>query len=374
MKKNITRLVCAILSAAFTFSAIPIVSVSAAEEEQTVKTDSQGRIVDSQRNIFDFIKANMPEEPELRFKGETLDEYKAWQTTTKAKLKSVMGISALQKTEAQPKLISETLCDGYTRCKYEINTVENLNMTYYVLKPVHPNGKAVIAIHGHGSDGKEGLAGTETEAYKKNVEEKYNYSYALDMVAKNYTVYIPDLLGAGERTLGIYKDTTAECNDINNALTSLGYSLQGMILFENMVLVDYMTTQNYTEIDCIGFSGGGQSALWLAAMDSDIDKTVVSGFLHSYKDTIIYNNRCGCNFIPNMWKYVDMGDIVALTADKEIYFETGDSDSLNGERGLDGVYEQIEIANKCFNLFGTEVQLNVCEGSHQWYGSWDDKF
>ena len=49
-----------------------------------------------------------------------------------------------------------------------------------------------------------------------------------------------DLLGAGERMLGIYKNNTAECNDINNALISLGYSLQGMILFENMRLTDYI--------------------------------------------------------------------------------------------------------------------------------------
>ena len=75
-----------------------------------------------------------------------------------------------------------------------------------------------------------------------------------------------------------------------------------------------------------------------------------------------------------MWKYVDMGDILALDANKEIYIETGDKDGLNGERGLEGVYEQVKIANKCFSLFNKEVQLNVCNGSHQWYGSWMDKF
>ena len=46
-----------------------------------------------------------------------------------------------------------------------------------------------------------------------------------------------------------------------------------------------------------------------------------------------------------MWKYVDMGDILALDANKEIYIETGDKDGLNGERGLEGVYEQVGIAN-----------------------------
>ena len=95
------------------------------------------------------------------------------------------------------------------------------------------NGKAVIAIHGHGSDGKEGLVGNESDSYKESVK-KYSYTYAMELLEKGYSVYVPNILGAGERILGIYKDNTAECNDINNALMSLGYSLQGIILFENM--------------------------------------------------------------------------------------------------------------------------------------------
>ncbi|MGN1318976.1 MAG: hypothetical protein ACI4VF_08145, partial [Lachnospirales bacterium] len=158
------------------------------------------------------------------------------------------------------------------------------------------------------------------------------------------------------------------------ALTSLGFSLQGIILFENMRLSEYIKTQDYSETVCVGFSGGGQSALWLSVMSDNVDKTIVSGFMHGYSDTLIYNNRCGCNFVPDMWKYVDMGDILALDANKEIYIETGDKDSLNGDRGLTGVNEQIAIANKCFKLFNKKVQLKVNEGKHQWYGSWMDKF
>ena len=44
-------------------------------------------------------------------------------------------------------------------------------MPYYVLVPKqNANGKAAIAIHGHGSDGKEGLVGNEKEDLKASVE------------------------------------------------------------------------------------------------------------------------------------------------------------------------------------------------------------
>ena len=375
MKKNINRILATVLPLAVLFSTVTANATTIQVTKSSAETTTtQTKEINNQYNIFDFLKGNIPETPELRFQGTTIEQYNQWATKTKAKLKEIMGIDKLEPSKMEPTLLETKVMDSYTRYKYEIRTTENLVMPYYVLVPKqNTNGKAAIAIHGHGSDGKEGLVGNEKEDLKSSVE-KYHYTYAMELLNKGYTVYVPDLLGAGERTLGIYKNNTAECNDINNALISLGYSLQGMILFENMRLTDYISTLGYDEIDCIGFSGGGEAALWLSVMDDNINKTVVSGFLHSFKDTLIYNNRCGCNFVPNMWKYVDMGDILALNANKEIYIETGDKDNLNGERGLEGVYEQVNIANKCFNLFKKEVQLNVCNGSHRWYGSWMDKF
>ena len=245
-------------------------------------------------------------------------------------------------------------------------------MPFYVLEPENKNGSAAIAIHGHGSDGKEGLVGNEAESYKSSIE-KFNYTYAYELADKGYTVFVPDLLGSGERNLGIYKDKTAECNDLNNALISLGMSLQGVMLFENMRLVEYIYQSGYNEIVCCGFSGGGHSALWLSVMEDKISKAIVSGFFHSFKDTLIYQNRCGCNFIPYQWKYVDMGDILALAAPKEIYIEVGNEDKLNGTRGIEGVFEQIEIANKCYGLFNKKIDINICNGVHKWYGSHMDK-
>lgn len=319
-------------------------------------------------NGFEFIKNSLPKEPELRFKGENTNEFNIWKKMTKEKLKELMGLNLMK---AVPLNFRELNCEskeGYILRKCLIDTMKNLTMPFYILEPENKNGKAAIAIHGHGSDGKEGLVGKEAESYKSSIE-KFNYKYAYELADKGYTVFIPDLLGSGERTLGIYKDKTSECNDINNALISLGMSLQGVVLFENMCLVEYISQSDYEEIVCCGFSGGGHSALWLSVMEDKIKKAIVSGFFHSFKDTLIYNNRCGCNFIPNQWRYVDMGDILALAAPKEIYIETGKDDNLNGVRGIEGVYEQLEIANRCYMLFNEKVDIKICNGAHKWYGS-----
>lgn len=319
-------------------------------------------------NGFEFIKNSLPTEPELRFKGDNINEFNKWKEIAKNKIKEAMGINLMNGAPLNFRVVSRENKDSYILSECLIDTMNNLTMPFYILEPENKNGKAAIAIHGHGSDGKEGLVGKEAESYKSSIE-RFSYTYAYELADIGYTVYIPDLLGAGERLIGIYNDNKAECNDINNALISLGMSLQGVMLFENMCLVEYIYQRGYEEIVCCGFSGGGHSALWLAVMEDKISKAVVSGFFHSFKDTLIYQNRCGCNFIPNQWRFVDMGDILAMAAPKEIYIEAGNEDKLNGIRGIEGVFEQIEIANKCYRLFNKEVEINICDGAHKWYGS-----
>ncbi len=330
--------------------------------------------MNSEYSGLDFIKSNMADEPLLRFKGECAEDFEKWSVESKNKIKEIMGFDRLKAVEMKPELLTEKDCGHYIIKKYRINTLDRLAMPFYELTPCSGrNNKAAVAIHGHGSDGKEGLVGNEAEDCKKSVE-RFNYSYAFQLLDKGYTVYVPDLLGAGERTLGIYSDNRAECSDINNALVSMGLCMQGIILFENIRLVDFICSKGFDDIICCGFSGGGHSALWLAVMCDKIKMAVVSGFLHSFKDTLLYQNRCGCNFIPRQWEYVDMGDILAMAAPKEIYIETGCDDKLNGDRGVEGVYEQLEIANRAYGVFGKRVDVNVCKGAHKWYGSWMDRF
>ncbi len=305
------------------------------------------------------------------FNGKSVEDHKQWIGAAREKLKGLMGMHLMEKSKLMPKTEEIADCGYYLREKIVISTQDSLKMPFYMLTPkVRPNNKAIIAIHGHGSDGKEGLVGLEKPEYKEKVK-RFNYLYAVYLVQKGYTVFVPDLIGAGERSLGIYRTTQAECNDINNACMSLGISLQGLIVFDLLRLVDYIC--DYTELDegigACGFSGGGQSALFLAALDERIGYAIVSGFFHSYKDVLLYTNRCGCNFIPNLWKYFDMCDFASMVCPRPLFIETGIRDKLNGSRGIKGVEHQLSIAQQTYTLYGKQIEVSMQEGDHTWYGS-----
>ncbi len=327
--------------------------------------------MNSEYNSFSFIKNSLDNCVQHRFNGKTISDFEFWKNNMRIKLSKILGLDKMKPDIKNNEFIFKKDYKNYTLEKYVLNTLRNLKMPYYKLTPKNGCNKAVIAIHGHGSDGKEGLAGFEGESFKSNIV-KFNYSYGYDFLNKGYTVYIPDLPGAGERMLGIYGDKRAECSDINNALISMGMCLQGIILSEMKILLD-LISEKYEYIGCCGFSGGANCGIWLSAMDDRLSFCVISGFFHSFKDTLLYTNRCGCNFVPKLWEVADMGDLLAVAAPLDIYIETGKYDKLNGVRGIDGVLEQLEIANTAYAVFNKKLTINICDGEHKWFGSILDK-
>lgn len=315
---------------------------------------------------FDFVKKYINKNgAKYKFKGSSVKDFQKWRKAVIPRLKKDLGFDNFSKVKLCSRNIDKKEFKNYILEKISISTMNNLDMPFYVMTPKKGNGIPVIALHGHSCGGKEGMIPSEEN------EESPLYSYAVDLMEKGYTVYIPDLLGAGERELGIYKyKEKSDCNELNFALISLGMSLQGVIVFELMRLVDYIEKKSSVDkVGVVGFSGGAYSALWLGIIDERIKYVVSSGYFHSFKDTLLFTNRCGCNFVPRLWNRVDMSDMASLLAPRPFYVEIGADDSLNGERGLIGVEEQIEKAQAVYSLYNKKIGYCVCKGGHKWHGS-----
>ena len=327
----------------------------------------------------------------LGFFGNSKEELELWQKNTKKELIKLLGIDKMKGCELNPKVIESVKLDGYKRDKVVIETQKKIFMPFFVLTPDDAENNKhknipVIAVHGHASDGKNGLVGIVNERTKEKIEG-YNYTYALDLVKKGYTVFCPDLCGSGERReLNNRNDINvlqSSCNDVNNAAISLGISLLGLMVFDLMRLIDYIEFLGFEKnVACCGFSGGGLCTLWLSALDERINCAMVSGYFHGLRDTVLDNNLCGCNFVPNMWNYIDVCDLGSLIAPRKLLIESGKDDKLNGKRKLDNVFEQISITKKSYDLYkSNNIVHKIFDGGHKWYGSayeflddWSDRF
>ncbi len=318
----------------------------------------------------------------MGFRAETVPEYARWKLELRNKLRQMTGLDTMETCELKPQRLESIQMDGYRRDKLLIQTEPDVWMPFYVLIP---DGRApesrtpcVIATHGHASAGKWSVGGrSDIPAVERQIRT-FNYTYGIEFVRQGYLVFCPDARAFGERREWTMQGEEEEqflnssCTQLNHMALGLGQSVTGMWTWDLMRLADYIKTRDDCgDIACTGLSGGGLQALWLAAMDDRIQCAVVSGYFYGYKDSLLRrSSNCGCNYVPGLWKTVDMGDLGALIAPRALLIESGLFDPLNGERGIDNVTEQYEITRQAYLLLGAEQQLqhHTFPGEHRWNG------
>lgn len=307
------------------------------------------------------------------FQKDGRTHFSEWKERTRTDLKNLSGISRTETCPLEPQKLEETDCGTYRREKWVIQTEPGVWMPFYALFPKLTKGeklRPILAAHPHGSVGKEGVAGTWRSG-------RPGEAYGEDLVQAGFAVFCPDARGSGERRelpdQDPGKENAASCTLLNNAAISLGRSLTGMWIWDLMRLADFVETLpqvDASRLGCCGFSGGGLQTLWLSALDDRVKAAYVSGYFHSYRGALMRTNLCGCNFVPGLWEYTDVGDIGALIAPRPLLIESGREDPLNGEDGIEDAIRQVKITREAYDLLGASEKLKhlIFEGGHQWYG------
>jgi dienelactone hydrolase len=313
-----------------------------------------------------------------------LAEYAAWKAAAREKLRELAGIDRMEACAPEPEEgEAETLEDGVTRRRVAIWTEPGVRMPMYVLKPAGQKGPApcLLAPHGHCAGAKLAVAGRSDIPAVREQIRRFNCDYGLQLARAGFVVFAPDARSAGERrewtgqsdAEGAFLNST--CGQLSQMAMGLGYTVAGMWAWDLMRLIDYIETRadcDSAKLACAGLSGGGMQTLWLAALDDRVRAAVVSGYFYGARDALLkLSNNCSCNYVPNLWRYVDMGDIGALVAPRPLLIESGTDDPLNGESGMANVRSQVAIAREAYRLFGAEGSLRhfVFEGAHRWDGT-----
>lgn len=316
------------------------------------------------------------------FRAETEAECLVWQAALREKLYHVLGCDTMRHAPAKARILETVACDGYTRIKMLIHTEPDVQMPFYLLQPdgctEGTRRRAVIACHGHCGGGKDAVAGIRDVQPVIDAIAEYNYNYGEQLARLGYMVFCPDARGFGERREkalqgdAAWQITGSSCSTLNSMALSLGQSVTGMWLWDLMRLVDYILSREDV-VDSpavVGLSGGGLQALWLAAMDTRMRCAVVSGYFYGYRESLLSEECCSCNYVPNLWRMVDIGDVGALIAPRPLVIETGTEDSLNGASGLGNVLPQVDTVRRAMALFGATNHLyhDIFQGGHRFHG------
>lgn len=317
------------------------------------------------------------------FKGTTLGDFETWQVATRARLFDLLGLSIMDRVPIEVRELDRVqIAGGIVRTHATLQVERDVWMPFYLLEPPAPRldargcKRCYICPHGHQGAGAASVAGVTGVPAVDDAVRKFNYDYGLRLARMGYVTVCPDARGWGYR-----RDWKGQGDDENSYLRGtclnqarmaepLGLTVAGLNAWDNMRMIDYLEARGDIAMDdlgCFGFSGGGYMTLYLAALDPRVRKAFVSGYLYGVDDSLLHlNGNCSCNYVPGLWRLLDMGDIASLVAPRPLLVQSCEGDHLNGARGLANVDEQLDIVRGAYELVGHAEDLSheVCPGGH----------
>ncbi len=106
---------------------------------------------------------------------------------------------------------------------------------------------------------------------------------------------------------------------VARSLFSAGITWPGLVLAEDRVALDYLTSRadiDPERIGCGGLSGGGQRTNYLAGTDSRVRCSVTAGFMTTWADFALNTayTHTWMIYIPGLPRFMDYPDILAMRA------------------------------------------------------------
>ncbi len=316
------------------------------------------------------------EEPLLRYKGDV--PFNRWQNEARKKLFELLGLDLIKKAPYDLSVISEKNYGNYTDTYFTFQSESGYYVPCHILKPSNKTGKLplLICLQGHST----GMHISIGEAIYSGDEEDItsgDRDYARIAVQKGYCAIALEQRDMGECG-GTEKGTGCIHRPQNgiNAMPALlyGRTAIGERVHDIITLIDIIKISEASLFDCIddadimitGNSGGGTTAFYCACIDERIKYTVPSCSICTYKASIVNIEHCGCNYIPSVARYFDMGDLAGLIAPRGLIIASGENDKIFP---IEGVIETFEIAKKLYKAADAENKVKhiIGSGGHRYY-------
>lgn len=291
----------------------------------------------ARRSLWDFYDAvvaatPVPQTPTTRAEWEALAE------PLRARIMDALGVVPPDPAPARMERLGATDFGAYTieRVAYRTRPEFLVPANLYIPKGLTEQAPAVIAPHGHESDGK---------AY-----DRYQSLY-IGLARKGFIVLAPDCVGKGERIRQGHRR-------LGSSLL-IGTSVMGMEIWDISKGLDLLCSRDDVDparIGCIGNSGGGTQTIWAAALDHRIAAAVVS----DATTTFAYNHGkerdiCFCNLAQRIVPHAEIHHVLGLVAPRPLRLVGGAQDPMFPR---DLQREVLRRTKRVYALYGREDALD----------------
>lgn len=281
------------------------------------------------------------------------DEYNAERKEKRTALRAALGLDKIKAINFEVK--STRVSDNH----YQLEILPGLVTPVWILKPERSNGKTVLYLPGHDSNGAQG----SFNYYGQN--KTFHKWLPLQLQSEGFTVVVPELMGMGKMIKKSFTEGHRGCFANTELLQLYGISMAGMRTYQALCVMELMKNEVERPVSFIyGISGGGLIAMLTAAFTDKPEAVVISNYGATFKSSIMEIQHCVDNYIPNLLNIGECSDIIGLCAPTPVMLTNGSEDPIFPH---DGVQETAAELKKIYKLFNAEDDFynHTHSGGHE---------
>ena len=310
----------------------------------------------------------------MTFRASNPPEAERWQKELRTKVTELIGGFPSKKTSLKSQTLEVRDFPNYRREKLVFESRPGFFVLGYLLTP-HSTAvphRTMICLPGHGR-GVDDIVGIDDEGRDRTEKDGYQHDFAIQCVEHGMAAVAIEQVGFGCRrdpTAKAKKLGTSSCRPAAGAALLLGETMIAWRVYDVMRTIDWIETRdelNPNRVGCMGISGGGTITTFASALEPRIKAALISGYLNTFRDSILSISHCIDNYVPGILQWCEMYDVAGLIASRPLFVESGDEDAIFP---VEASRESFERVKKVYSVFGKPelAEQEVFTGKHSFHG------
>ena len=310
----------------------------------------------------------------MTFQAKTRRQAEQWQKKLRAKLAELLGGFPEKRSPLEPQTLEVREYPGYRREKFVIQSRAGLFVLGYLLTPksgASPHA-AVVCVPGHGR-GVDDIVGIDDKGQDRTDKAGYQHDFAIQVTEHGMAAVAIEPLGFGCRRDAVTSNKglgNSACQPSAGAALLLGSSMIGLRVYDIMRTLDWIETRKELDarrIGCMGISGGGTCTLFASALEPRIRAAMVSGYLNTFRESIMSVSHCIDNYVPGILNWAEQYDIAGLIAPRPFFAESGERDDIFPIAASRESFSRVQRVYEVFEATAV-VEQETFDGPHSFWG------